>query len=145
MNEWLTDRWDEGCVESILWESKQDTSLANTRVSDQKQLEQIVVCFGHFLGLKILKRQVMEDLFKKVTRKKDVTRMMLTLISGSCQIPWLADATSWQYWRFKKCTDNLFLMNNSNNDVANECISPNRTGLLSEIRSPTGNYSRWTE
>ena len=35
------------CIECVLWESEEHTSLADTRVSDEQQFEEIGVCLGH--------------------------------------------------------------------------------------------------
>lgn len=43
----ITDSWDEGGIECIFREAHEDTRLSHATVSNQQQLEQEVVRFGH--------------------------------------------------------------------------------------------------
>lgn len=45
----ITDGWDEGGIECIFREAHEDTRLANAAVSNEQQLEQEVVRFGHIV------------------------------------------------------------------------------------------------
>ena len=47
----LTDRGDEAGVEGILTESEQDARLTHSRITDQQQLEQVIVSFCHYVYL----------------------------------------------------------------------------------------------
>lgn len=47
----LTDGGDEGGVESVLAEPEQEAGFTDAAVTDQQQLEQIVVRLGHFPAL----------------------------------------------------------------------------------------------
>ena len=38
---------DERSIECILTEPEEDTSLAHSRVSDQQQFEEIIICLSH--------------------------------------------------------------------------------------------------